>query len=185
MGEQELENLRRAVARLMDAQKEALDAANRGLGSGGANLDDDTGLFEPGEHLEEALVDVLDILDGASEDVREILGDAAQEREEGFRRLRPAQGPQPGPAAAGHDHRVQRFTAWLGTPRTRTCYRPSAPRGSLPVGMVRREGFAQAAGTASGIRIPASAARASALSVRSQGRSRSIRPKWPYAAVWR
>ena len=32
---------------------------------------------------------------------------------------------------------------------------------------------------------PASAARSSALSVRSQGRSRSGRPKWPYAAVWR
>ena len=50
---------------------------------------------------------------------------------------------------------------------------------------IRRAGraCAQAAGTASGIRIPASAARSSALSVDSHGRSRSSRPKWPYAAV--
>ena len=33
--------------------------------------------------------------------------------------------------------------------------------------------------------VPASAARSAALSVRSHGRSRSGRPKWPYAAVWR
>ena len=42
-----------------------------------------------------------------------------------------------------------------------------------------------AAVTAAGIRMPASEASSSALSVRSQGRSRSRRPKWPYAAVWR
>ena len=38
-------------------------------------------------------------------------------------------------------------------------------------------------GTGSG--RPASAASSAALSVRSHGRSRSGRPKWPYAAVWR
>ena len=43
----------------------------------------------------------------------------------------------------------------------------------------------QAAGTGSGSAMPASAASAAALSVRSHGRSMSSRPKWPYAAVCR
>ena len=48
------------------------------------------------------------------------------------------------------------------------------------------DGPAQAStATGSGTRIPASAASSAALSVRSHGRSRSGRPKWPYAAVWR
>ena len=43
----------------------------------------------------------------------------------------------------------------------------------------------QTAWAGSGCGMPASAERIAALSVRSQGRSRSGRPKWPYAAVWR
>jgi MFS family permease len=44
---------------------------------------------------------------------------------------------------------------------------------------------AEVASARTGSGSPASAARAAALSVRSHGRSRSARPKWPYAAVWR
>jgi hypothetical protein len=47
------------------------------------------------------------------------------------------------------------------------------------------EGRRYAAETGSGSSIPASDASMAALSVRSHGRSRSSRPKWPYAAVWR
>ena len=73
----ELERLRRAVARLMDAQQEALDATDQAVESGGVGLGDDAQLLEATERLEAVLVDVRDILQGASEDVREILGDGA------------------------------------------------------------------------------------------------------------
>ena len=43
----------------------------------------------------------------------------------------------------------------------------------------------QPAAASSGSGSPASDASRAALSVRSHGRSRSGRPKWPYAAVWR
>lgn len=59
------ERLRQALGRLMDAQQEALEAADAALERGGS----DAG------RLEEALEDVRDILAGASEDVGEILGD--------------------------------------------------------------------------------------------------------------
>ena len=52
-------------------------------------------------------------------------------------------------------------------------------------GATRPRDYPAAAPTASGSGRPASAASSAALSVRSQGRSRSGRPKWPYAAVWR
>jgi hypothetical protein len=52
-----------------------LDAAARGLGAGEADPEDDVRLLEANERLEEALVDVRDILEGASEDVRGMLGE--------------------------------------------------------------------------------------------------------------
>ncbi len=65
----------------------------------------------------------------------------------------------------------------------------SSPFGIRPgTGRPARLSGPQAADVASartGSGRPASAARAAALSVRSHGRSRSARPKWPYAAVWR
>ena len=74
-----MRRLRQAVARLIDAQEEASDAARRGLDQGSADVDyEDTP--EVNARAEEALVDVLDILDGASSDVRAILGDKAEER---------------------------------------------------------------------------------------------------------
>ena len=54
--------------------------------------------------------------------------------------------------------------------------------GAIPAAM---SDGTQPALTGSGWRMPASDARSAALSVRSHGRSRSGRPKWPYAAVWR
>ena len=65
-------------------------------------------------------------------------------------------------------------------------------RRSAGVASIVRRGrvaAAQASGQAdldrAGSGSPASAASSAALSVRSHGRSRSGRPKWPYAAVWR
>jgi hypothetical protein len=70
----ELERLRRAVARLMDAQQEALDTLNRALEPSGEDFGDETAqLQEESEHLEAALEDVQAVLAGASEDVRAIL----------------------------------------------------------------------------------------------------------------
>jgi len=74
--EEDLGRWRRAVARLIEAQQEALDATDRGLDSGEADPGDDAQLLEANERLEGALVDVRDILEGASDDVRGILGDA-------------------------------------------------------------------------------------------------------------
>jgi hypothetical protein len=73
--EEELGRLRRVVDRLIEAQQEALDATARGLDSGEADPEDDVQLLEANERLEEALVDVRDILEGASDDVRGMLGD--------------------------------------------------------------------------------------------------------------
>ena len=79
MSEQETRRLRQAMSRLMDAQEEASDAARRGLehGSGDVDYEDSPGVSA---RVEGALVDVLDILEGAADDVRAILGDNAQER---------------------------------------------------------------------------------------------------------
>ncbi len=74
---EELGRLRRAMARLAEAQQEALDAAERGLESGGTvDPEDDAQLLDANERLEGALVDVRDILEGASDDVGGILKDA-------------------------------------------------------------------------------------------------------------
>jgi hypothetical protein len=73
--EEELGRLRRVVDRLIEAQQEALDATARGLDSGEADPEDDVQLLEANECLEEALVDVRDILEGASDDVRGMLVD--------------------------------------------------------------------------------------------------------------
>ena len=60
MGEQrEVERLRRAVDLLMNAQEEALEAARSSL--------------DEGEGTDDVLVDIEDILSGASEDVQQIL----------------------------------------------------------------------------------------------------------------
>jgi hypothetical protein len=64
----ETQRLRRALARLMEAQDEALEATDRALELGGEN----------DERLEETLEDVRDILVGASDDVREILEEGPQ-----------------------------------------------------------------------------------------------------------
>ena len=65
--------------------------------------------------------------------------------------------------------------------------RSPTPGADRARGVARGLGRASARTTdqAAGTWRPASAASTSALSVRSQGRSRSSRPKWPYAAVWR
>lgn len=65
------ERLRQALVRLMDAQQEALEAADRVLEVGTA--DDDW--TENAGRLEETLEDIRDILVGASEDVQDILGE--------------------------------------------------------------------------------------------------------------
>jgi hypothetical protein len=84
VSEQETWRLRQAVARLMDAQEEASDAARRGLEHEREDADyEETSVVSA--RLEEALVDVLDILEGALTDVGELLGDAAEERWEGQR----------------------------------------------------------------------------------------------------
>lgn len=80
MREAELERLQQAVNRLIGAHEEALDAARRGLEFGEVGSDDDVQAAERSRQLESALIDVLDILEGASEDVRGILGDANEER---------------------------------------------------------------------------------------------------------
>jgi hypothetical protein len=63
-------SLRAAVERLMEAQREALEVTNRALDAEG----EEEG---PGasERLEDALVDVRDILEGALEDTRDALGE--------------------------------------------------------------------------------------------------------------
>ena len=75
MPEQELERLRQVADRLMDANQEALEAIDRmldheverGFGDG------ETETAWEAAHLEATLLDVRDILGGASEDVRGLL----------------------------------------------------------------------------------------------------------------
>jgi hypothetical protein len=73
--EEELGRLQRAVARLIEAQQEALDATDQALELGEADPEDDVQLLDASQRLEGVLVDVRAILEGASDDVREILGD--------------------------------------------------------------------------------------------------------------
>jgi hypothetical protein len=76
MLEQELERLRQVVNRLTDAHQEALDAIDRVLeyrGEQGFLVDDEAQTSSESEHLEATLVDVRDILGGASMDVRNLL----------------------------------------------------------------------------------------------------------------
>ena len=75
MRREDLGHLRRVLTRVIGAQQEALDAADRGLEFGQADPEDDAQLLEANERLEAALADVRDILGGASDDVREMLGD--------------------------------------------------------------------------------------------------------------
>ena len=75
MPEEELERLRQVVDRLMDANQEALEAIDRMLDHEGEQdfVDDEVETEWAAEHLEATLVDVRDILGGASEDVRGVL----------------------------------------------------------------------------------------------------------------
>ena len=76
---EELERLRRAVNRLMEAQQEALEVTDQALEVGRldeigrADLDDDTQHLQESERLEAALEDVRAILDSASVDVQAML----------------------------------------------------------------------------------------------------------------
>ncbi len=73
MSEPEVERLRTAVSRLMDAQEEALDTTRQALDrSSGVGFGTAETIVDD---LREALVDVLDILDGASTDVKPLLGE--------------------------------------------------------------------------------------------------------------
>jgi hypothetical protein len=65
----------------MDAQEEASDAARRGLEHEREAVDYEES-SAVSARLEEALVDILDILEGALSDVRAILGDNVEERRE-------------------------------------------------------------------------------------------------------
>ena len=81
MPEQELECLRQVADRLMDANQESLEAIGRMLdhqmpeheGERRYLVDDEAETAWAAAHLEETLVDVRDILGGASEDVRGLL----------------------------------------------------------------------------------------------------------------
>ena len=66
MVEQELERLRQVVDRLTDAHQEAIEVIDRVLEYRGEQT------FRESEHLEETLVDVREILGGASMDVRDL-----------------------------------------------------------------------------------------------------------------
>jgi hypothetical protein len=80
MTEQELERLRQVADRLMDANQEALEAIERMLVREGEEgfVDDDAETAWEAEHLESTLLDVRDILGGASEDVRSLLEDSGE-----------------------------------------------------------------------------------------------------------
>ena len=81
MTEQELERLRQVVDRLADANQEALEAIDRMLdhrmpdheGERQGFVDDEAETAWAAAHLETTLLDVRDILGGASEDVRGLL----------------------------------------------------------------------------------------------------------------
>ena len=80
MTEQELERLRQVADRLMDANQEALEAIERMLVREGEEgfVGDEAETAWEAEHLEATLVDVRDILGGASEDVRSLLEDSGE-----------------------------------------------------------------------------------------------------------
>jgi hypothetical protein len=63
-------SLRAAVERLREAQREALEVTNRALDAEGE--EEGPGVSE---RLEDALVDVRDILEGALDDTRDALGE--------------------------------------------------------------------------------------------------------------
>lgn len=63
-------SLQAAVERLMEAQREALEVTNRALDAEGE--EEGPGVSE---RLEDALVDVRDILEGALDDTRDALGE--------------------------------------------------------------------------------------------------------------
>ena len=69
---EEFEYLQRAVDRLMEAQREALDVTERTLDAEAESLGEDE-RSGASERFETALVDVRDILEGALEDARDIL----------------------------------------------------------------------------------------------------------------
>ncbi len=81
MSEREHRVMRQVVARLMAAQEEAVGVCNEALVPGDvgdvAALDDGVQASEEVERLRAALEDVRAILDGASADVRGILGEEA------------------------------------------------------------------------------------------------------------
>jgi plasmid stabilization system protein ParE len=81
VSEKELGRLRQAVARLLDAQEDASDAARRGLEHEREDVDYEES-SAVSTRLEEALVDILNILEGALSDVRAILEDNVEERRE-------------------------------------------------------------------------------------------------------
>lgn len=72
---QELERLRRVVARLTEAHQEALDVCDGALGPADVDLDDDVRLSEASERLRVALEEVRAILGDAAEDVRSVVGE--------------------------------------------------------------------------------------------------------------
>ncbi len=78
MSEQDSGRLRQAVARLLDAQEDATNAAKRGLEWRREYVAYESS-SEANPRLEEALVDVLDILEGSTTDVRRILENDAEE----------------------------------------------------------------------------------------------------------
>ena len=76
MLDQELERLRQVANRLMEVHQEALDAVDRALESRGERRlveDGEAQTSWASEHLEATLVDVRDILEGASTDVQGLL----------------------------------------------------------------------------------------------------------------
>jgi hypothetical protein len=67
----ERERLRRSVARLVEAQQEALEVCNEALGPRQEDFEDEEGqAFREEGRMRAALEDVTNILVGASEDVR-------------------------------------------------------------------------------------------------------------------
>ncbi len=68
----ELGPFRAVVERLMEAQREALEVTNRALEAEGEGFDEEERSGTSGV-LEDALVDVRDILDGALEDAQDAL----------------------------------------------------------------------------------------------------------------
>ena len=76
MNELEPDRLREVVARLMEAQQEALDTTLQALEPDVRSLGEEE-QEEASRRLEAALEDVMAILEGAQEDARALLGDDA------------------------------------------------------------------------------------------------------------